>query len=355
MSGPCRAAPRRRFFAAGVALNMIVALAACGGGAAAPQLPDSGEADIPAPASDGSGGSPAVDAPAIDAPAIDAPAIDGELPVMCSPCTEYGPVAKLGNVIDPDLKGLSGIAVSRRNPGVLYVHNDGPQPVYFAINEAGATLATFGVTGAAVLDVEDMAIGPCPDGNCVYLADIGDNRAPRPDYTILRMPEPAVDTNAPATLTAVTAEQLRFTYPDGAHNAESLLVDPRTSNLYVITKVTAGNRSAVYRLPAGFGQTAAGVATKVTDLAVSVATSAPITGADAHPCGTGFLLRTNDTLFEFRIPASAPFEDAFQALPVAVPIANEKQGEAVAYSPDGRAYYMTSEGDTPPIHRAVCR
>jgi hypothetical protein len=312
----------------GVALALIGALAACsGGGGAQP------------PGNTGTGGSGVTDA---------------EIPAMCSPCTDYGAISKLGNVMSGDLKSLSGIAVSRRNPGVLYVHNDGPQAVYFAINETGALLATFGVTGATVRDVEDMAVGPCPTGNCVYLADIGDNRDPRPDYTILRMPEPPVDPNLPPAPTAVTAERLLFKYPDGGHNAESLLVEPRTATLYVITKVDAGQRAAVYRLPSAFGATSAAVATKVADLPVSDATSHPATGADAHPCGTGFLLRTKDTLFEYRIPVTAPFEEAFQATPVAVPIAKEEQGEAVAYSPDGRAYYLTSEGSTPPIHRALC-
>jgi hypothetical protein len=314
-----------------VALNLMAALTACSSGG--------GGGQGPSDTSTGTGGSTGVDA---------------EIPATCSPCTDYGPMSKLGNVMSDDLKSLSGIAVSRRNPGVLYVHNDGPQAVYFAINETGALLATFGVTGATVRDVEDIAVGPCPTGNCVYLADIGDNREPRPDYTILRMPEPPVDPNVPPAPTALTAERLLFRYPDGGHNAESLLVEPRTAALYVITKVDAGQRSAVYRLPAAFGATSAAVATKVTDLAVSDATSHPATGADAHPCGAGFLLRTKDTLFEFRIPVTAPFEEAFQATPVAVPIAKEEQGEAVAYSPDGRAYYMTSEGSTPPIHRAAC-
>ena len=39
----------------------------------------------------------------------------------------------------------------------------------------------------------------------------------------------------------------------------------------------------------------------------------------------------------------------------AVPVANEQQGEAVSYRADGRGYYTTSEGASPPINRVLCR
>ena len=69
---------------------------------------------------------------------------------------------------------------------------------------------------------------------------------------------------------------------------------------------------------------------------------------------TGFLLRTNNTLYEFRIPVGTAFEEAFFATPVEVPVATEQQGEAVTYRPDGSGYYTTSEGSSPPINAVSC-
>jgi hypothetical protein len=257
----------------------------------------------------------------------------------------------VGQIQDPALNAVSGIAASWRNVGMLYVHNDRDRPELAAVTEMGALAGRFTLTGAAVRDVEDIAVGRCPAGTCVHLADLGNNIAERPDFQILRVPEPALTAGMVATAT-LPAERLVFTYPDGPHNAESLMVDPGSGALYVITKVAAGARSAVYKLPA-FG--AGGAATKVADLPVPAPGDQPATAADAHPCGAGFLLRTNNTAYEFRIPMGAPFEDAFKVAPMKVPVGVEAQSEGITYSRDGRGYYTTSEGARPPINRVGCQ
>jgi hypothetical protein len=267
-------------------------------------------------------------------------------------CPGYAPAERLGRIEAANLNAVSGIAASWRNPGVLYVHNDRDRAEFFAVSEAGASLGQFTLTGAAARDLEDIAVGRCPAGTCVFLADLGNNIAARPEFVIFRVTEPEV--NAPrAGATAVSSERFAFTYPDGAHNAESLLVDSASGGLYVVTKVAAGARSAVYRLALEAGRTTTAV--KVADLAVPMAADQPATGGSAHPCGAGFLLRTNNTLYEFRVAPGTPFEQAFRAPPMVVPVGTEMQGEAVAYRPDGRGYYTTSEGSTPPIHRTGCR
>ena len=54
---------------------------------------------------------------------------------------------------------------------------------------------------------------------------------------------------APTTLAGVDA--LRLRYPDGPHNAEAMLVDPRTGDLVIITKVATGGPAGVYTAPGG--------------------------------------------------------------------------------------------------------
>jgi hypothetical protein len=202
------------------------------------------------------------------------------------------------------------------------------------------------------MDVEDITVGPCLQGSCVYLADLGDNVTPRQEYVVVRVAEPTVDAIEPGPDEALASETLTFSYPDGSHNAESLLIDHATQNLYVVTKETAGP-SAVYRLPQAFGG-ASSAATKIADLTVPGVNDSPATAADAHPCGLAFLLRTNNTLYEFRIAEGEPFESLFAATPNEVPFGDEQQGEAVAYGSDGLGYYTTSEGTNPPIHRVEC-
>jgi hypothetical protein len=81
----------------------------------------------------------------------------------------------------------------------------------------------------------------------------------------------------------------------------------------------------------------------------------PATAADAHPCGVGFILRTNNTAYEFRIAAGAPFEEAFRATPTTVPAGPDVQSEGITYRSDGAGYYTNSEGARPPIHAVRCR
>ena len=288
-----------------------------------------------------------MDAAAPDGPGPAAPDV---APTACGVCAAYAPAEMVGQVQDPQLNAVSGIAASWRTPGVLYVHNDRDRPEFAAVTESGAVMARFALTGVTVRDVEDIAVGRCPAGTCVHLADLGNNVTPRPDFQILRLPEPAITGGGNAV--SLPAERLVFTYPDGPHNAESLLIDPGSGALYVITKVAAGARSTVYKLPA-FG--AGGAATRIADLPVPAAGDQPATAADAHPCGAGFLLRTNNTAYEFRVPLGSPLEDAFKATPTAVPVGNEQQSEGIAYRPDGRGYYTTSEGARPPIHRVGCK
>jgi hypothetical protein len=286
--------------------------------------------------------------------ALDAPVPPPDAPVSCSLCASYGAAAQAGRITTSSLNALSGIGASLRNAGVVYVHNDRNVAQFSAVSEAGTLLGTFNVTGVTVDDIEDMAVAHCPAGTCVYIADVGGNISPRTQFAVIRAPEPQVDVNAPGGTTSIAGERLVFSYPDGAnHNAESILVDPRSDTIYVITKVAAGMPSAVYKFPATFGGSAL-TATKVVDLTVPKSTDREATSASAHPCEPAFLLRTYNTLYEFRAAPGASLEAAFAATPVVVPVATETQGEGVTYRADGRGYLTTTEGSQPALNRVGC-
>ena len=106
----------------------------------------------------------------------------------CS-CAAWGASATVGTLGDPELVELSGLAASRVHPGVLYAHNDsGDSARFFAMTLTGAPLGRFSLAGAVAHDIEDIAVGPCPQGSCVYLGDIGDNLTMRSDDTVYRIP-----------------------------------------------------------------------------------------------------------------------------------------------------------------------
>ena len=135
------------------------------------------------------------------------------------------------------LPEVSGVAVSRRHPDILWMHNDSGDPELIAVRPSGEVVTRFALSGARLVDWEDIALGPCPerfDRHCLFIGDVGDNneRRTRGIVYILREPEPRPTGGGPHTL-AVRAVRVR--YVDGPHDVESLAVDPE-GNLHLITK-----------------------------------------------------------------------------------------------------------------------
>jgi hypothetical protein len=268
-------------------------------------------------------------------------------------------MADVGPVTEPALVELSGLVASRAHPGVLYAHNDsGDTARFFAISTSGAPLGEFTLDGGSAHDWEDIGLGPCPTGTCVFLGDIGDNNTVRTDYAVYRVPEPAVAADAGVGVTPVTWERLPYAYPGGAkHNCESLFVHPVTGRIYLITKELGGNPSHVYRFPEPLTPGVEATLVDVAPLTVPTASDNALTAADVNPCGTAVLLRMYNRMVELRLPDGADFETIFAQTPIEVPHANEPQGESVAYSFDGRAYFSSTEKltATVPLDRSVCK
>jgi hypothetical protein len=253
----------------------------------------------------------------------------------------------LGKVESGSLRELSGIAASRCNPGVLYVHNDsGDAPRVYAINEKARVLGSCTIRGATARDWEDIAVGPGPEPNqsCVYIGDIGDNAAKRPEVIVYRVPEPRIDATVPfGSITTGPADALRLTYPDGPRDTETLLVDPLTRDIYIISKRTLFSK--VYR--AAFPQATAEPTRmqQVTTLPWGFAT-----GGDVSPDGRRVIVRSlyNASLWER--PAGAPLWHAFSGKPTPLPLADEPQGEAICFDRQGAGYFTISEGRNPTLY-----
>jgi adhesin HecA-like repeat protein len=263
-------------------------------------------------------------------------------------------VENAGTVTAPELDEASGIAASRRNPGLWWVHNDsGDRARFFAVDASGTLRATEDVAGASAVDWEDIAVGPPPvgdiDGETLYLADIGDNTSVRTDVEVYRLPEPAVATDAQGATATVSADRLTFTYPDGAHDAETLLVDPITGDLVVVTKDwSLAGHSSVYRAPAGLAAGSTTTLEKVATLDLPAGTL--VTAGDVTSDGTVVALRSYTGVSLYPRDPAQPLWTAFNATPCAGPAPVEKQGEAIGFTPEGSAYATISEGTNPVLH-----
>lgn len=267
---------------------------------------------------------------------------------------------------DDPLVEVSGIASSRRNEDVIWAHNDsGDSARIFALGPFGNHAQTYTLSGAEAIDWEDMAIGPGPDENVdyLYLADIGDNAMQRDEVQVYRVPEPEVNTQAdtPTDNPLDEVDKLTLLYPDRAHDAETLLVDPVSGDLLIVTKELAGGPSFVFRAP---GALADGSRTTLEEVAtinfagltskVEIPPDAPPlvlavpnlpTGGDVSPDGSLVIIRTYSTIWVWTRPKDAVLWQAFASPPCEAPSAIEPQGEAIAFDADGRGYVTISESD----------
>jgi len=147
------------------------------------------------------------------------------------PTTEgYGEPEAVCTLKDDRIAEASGIAASRRTPGLYYVHNDsGDRPRVFLVDRTGRTRLTVRLKNASHVDWEDIALAPSDKGGKfdVCVADIGDNRARREELAIYRFPEVDAAAADGAAL-AVQTVAYRIAYADGPVDAEAFVVHPQT-------------------------------------------------------------------------------------------------------------------------------
>jgi hypothetical protein len=301
----------------GAGAALAVALAGCGGGA---------------PRTDGQRTTPTAAA----APA----ARRSTAPALCAALT----ATVTGHVRAAAATELSGLVLSRSQRGVLWTHNDsGDRPRVFAVAPSGRLLAEVAIAGADAVDWEDIAIGPAPGGgDALYIADTGDNAEERADVTVYRVPEPRLPaTSAPAT-------RLTLRYPDGAHDAEALLVD-RTGTLTIVTKSFDGDARVYVAAAPAAGATTVLRRRGRLDLGVGGA----VTAGDLSADGRTIVLRTYDRAFVWTRRAGESVAAALRGRRCSArnDLFAEGQGEAIALTAGASAFYTVPEGNQPAIRR----
>lgn len=258
----------------------------------------------------------------------------------------------------------SGVAASRRHPGLLWTHNDsGDGPYLYAFDPEGRRRGVWRVTNAKSDDWEDMAAGPGPEPGrpYLYVGDIGDNGRERPHVSVYRVPEPQVapedaDSTRKRPRATEPAEEIRLKYPDGRHDAEALLVHPSTGDIYVVVKSVEAV-CGVYRLRAG--QATAGVNTleRVGEFRSPSPLGSLVTGGAISPDGHRVVICDYLSAYELRLPEEpgALFEAVWRQPPAVVALGPRRQGEAVCYRPDGAALFATSEGSPAMLYEVELR
>lgn len=283
----------------------------------------------------------------------DSQATKDSSPATVLVCPKVAPPVSKGLIVSFKINEGSGIAASQLNPGTLWVHNDsGASNQVFAISATGLEQATFKLDGAKAVDWEDIAVGPgpAPQTSYLYVGDIGDNGESRAGITVYRVPEPKVTASLLET-TLKGVEALPLVYPDKAHNAETLMVDPLNGDVYIVVK-DGGGVSPVFRAAAPL---VAGQKVTLQQVALLQFGQAPLAGSktttagDISPDGKWIAVRSYDAAFLWLRQAGMTVGQALAGAPCPIPQAKEGQGEALGFAADGKGYYTFSEGKFVPL------
>ncbi|HET6603401.1 MAG TPA: hypothetical protein VFG21_04185 [Xanthomonadaceae bacterium] len=263
-------------------------------------------------------------------------------------------------VTDPELSEISGLAASRRHPGLLWVHNDsGDAPRLYAIDAEGTRRATLSVTGTRNRDWEDAAAFTVQGDHYLLIGDVGDNGGLRADFDLLIVREP----EALGESSAGPEWTVRARWPDGARDCEAVAVDAAAGWIYLIAKKRVPPE--LWRVP--LRPAAAGVVTAelVGRLEGVVQPSAAdlqrnpvfgryrsqITATDLAPDGRTLAVLNYRTLYLYRRGAGEEWSTAVARAPAEIVLPWIPQAEAVGFAPDGRTLWISSEKLPAPLLR----
>jgi len=261
-------------------------------------------------------------------------------PLSLDTTTAFNAVPAVSNLTRADLVEISGVAASRVNPGILYIHNDsGNLNQVYLTDGTGADKGTLNLAPISNRDWEDIAVGPGPIAgkSYVYVADIGDNDSKYKSIFIYRFVEPDLAGKTPPVINIDTIDKIELKYPDGPRNAETLMVDPQTKDIYIASKES--NTSKIYVAHYPQSTSAVTVMASVVKLLFNKAT-----GGDISPDGTEILLRNKELVWYWKIPTGTNISAGLLTKPHHAPYANnEPQGEGIGFAVDGSGYFTTTE------------
>jgi hypothetical protein len=256
------------------------------------------------------------------------------------------PVAGPPRVVDPELNELSGLVSL---PSGLWAHNDsGDDARVFRLAGDGSTQAVVRLEGVQALDWEDISRGG-PGAEELFVGDIGDNEGVRSEVRVHRVTVPSPAPDGDVTVPADQVQTITLRYPDGARDAETLLVDPLTADLVVVHK-RFGGPSEVYVAPEDDWSDGEATLGRVGVVDVGPTAVDATTAGDVSPDGHVVALRTYAGILVFARDDDQTLAEALtEGEPCDAPAAIEVQGEAFAFTPEG--YVTIGEGNRPAINR----
>ncbi len=267
---------------------------------------------------------------------------------------------RTGTTVAP-ITESSGLAASRRDPRMLWTHNDsGGQPMLYALEPNGARRGELRITGITHHDWEDLASFELDGRSWLLIADTGDNAGNRTNCALYVVAEPDPAELSPVRETTATiAWKIPVRYLDGPRDCEAVAVDARAGVVYLLAKRNSphGLYTLPLRPPADGVVPAAMPVAQIPNSFIPQPSASqrllPLPGGRyrAQPTGMDFaadgsaavVVSYGDVLI-FQRQKDEPWKAALMRPPVVLPPHGLTQAEGVAFGADSRTIYVSSEG-----------
>jgi len=273
-------------------------------------------------------------------------------------------MVRTGWLASNEIMEASGMQCSYARAGDFFVHNDEGEPVLYAIDASGADLGSVLIVPAKNKDWEDITSVPVEEGHWLVVGDIGDNQARRESIKLYFVEEPKTGKHDRYAGQQDLKHALTLTYPDGPRDCESLAYDPIGRQILLLSK-----RDKPPRLYALDLETALTVSHAELKFLGTISKLRPPssrdrfqfggrtdfisqpTGFDISADGTEAVIITYRSLYRYRRGPAETWFEAFQKQPEEVVGPPAVQNEAISYSVDGKAIYVTTEKLPSPVFR----
>jgi hypothetical protein len=145
------------------------------------------------------------------------------------------------------------------------------------------------------------------------------------------------------------ATPLHLKYPDGPKDAEAMMIDPQQKLIYIVSKRSDTVR--VYTAPLAFKANDTVTMTYRTKLFFKGFKPFKwITAADISKDGKQVLVKSYEKIYYWKRDGTEPIWETLQRKAEEPNYQQEKQGEAIGFTADGKGYYTVSEGVFSPIY-----
>lgn len=258
----------------------------------------------------------------------------------------YGQPRVIVKLSSTALAELSGMAPSRRQPGLFWAHNDsGDDARLYLFDRRGRDLGSYLVAGVEAFDWEDMASFTADGKHYLLAADTGNNGLNAAVHVLHVVEEPECDPERGVSQRELTVDQtIAFSFEDDYRNCEAVGIDPTDKTILLVSK-ERNNVCGVFALAWPKDKAAKShTAKRIGTLKLRQAT-----GMDVSPDGRRAIVVTYTDAFEYTRGEKEDWAAAFARPPRVIELPARKQGEAICYGPDGKTIYASSEGQSAPL------